>query len=178
MFDGTLPSDDDKWGSFLNQVKAQFKGNEGGLALQGIDLVFFPICNHGRFYVVVFSLSNTTSMTILDNSAANYDTKYKEVCDLLKKLFAWHLKLYGHSRHGTVGRLKHIILKLKWRTSGNFHDCRVFTMLHMESFNGETTAKWDCGIFINVPSKKILELANEFDKVDSLEGMAIIVEAV
>ncbi|GKD85672.1 hypothetical protein Tco_1356826, partial [Tanacetum coccineum] len=63
-----------------------------------------------------------------------------------KKLFAWHLKLYGHSRHGTVGRLKHIILKLKWRTSGNFHDCGVFTMLHMESFNGETAAKWDCGL--------------------------------
>ncbi|GJS45276.1 hypothetical protein Tco_0595397 [Tanacetum coccineum] len=31
---------------------------------------------------------------------------------------------------------------------------------------------------INVHSKKILELANEFDKVDSLEGMAIIVEAI
>ncbi|GJW80736.1 ulp1 protease family, C-terminal catalytic domain-containing protein [Tanacetum coccineum] len=158
MFDGTLPSDDDKWESFSNQVKAQFKGNEGGLALKGVDL---------------------------------------------KKLFARHLKLYGHSRHGTVGRLKHRILKLKWRTSGNFHDCGVFTMLHMESFNGETAAKWDCGLSvesglqcdmlrrlrfkfatkillheINVHSKKMLELANEFDKVDSLERMAIIVKAV
>nr|GEV35024.1 hypothetical protein [Tanacetum cinerariifolium] len=86
-------------------------------------------------------LTSTTSMTILDNSVANYDTKYKEVCDLLKKLFAWHFKLYGHSRHGTVGRLKHIIPKLKWRTNGNFHDCGVFTMLHMESFNNKTAAK-------------------------------------
>nr|GEW70800.1 hypothetical protein [Tanacetum cinerariifolium] len=165
--------------------------------------VFFPICNHGHFYVVVFSLTSTNSMTILDNCVANYDTKYKEVCDLLKRLFAQHLKLYGHSWHGTVGRLKHRIPKLKWRTSGNFHDCRVFTMLHTESFNGETTAKWDCGLSvesglqcdmlrrlrfkfatnillheINVHSKKMLELANEFDKVDSLERMAIIVEAV
>ncbi|GJZ66909.1 ulp1 protease family, C-terminal catalytic domain-containing protein [Tanacetum coccineum] len=188
---------------FSNQVKAKFKGNEDGLALQGVDLVFFPICNHGHFYVVVFSLTSTTSMTILDNSVANYDTKYKEVCDLLKKLFVRHLKLYGHSRHGTVGRLKHRIPKLKWRTSRNFHDCGVFTMLHMESFNGETTAKWDYGLFvesslhcdmlrrlrfkfatkillheINMHSKKMLELANEFDKVDSLERMAIIVEAV
>nr|GEU67768.1 peptidase C48, SUMO/sentrin/Ubl1 [Tanacetum cinerariifolium] len=30
-------------------------------------------------------LTNTTLMTLLDNSVANYDTKYKEVCDLLKK---------------------------------------------------------------------------------------------
>nr|GEX51411.1 hypothetical protein [Tanacetum cinerariifolium] len=105
--------------------------------------------------------------------------------------------------HGTVGRLKHRIPKLKWRTSGNFHDCRVFTMLHMESFNDETAAKWDCGLFvksglqcdmlrrlrfkfstkillheINVHSKKMIELANEFDKVDYVERMAIIVEAV
>nr|GEV91022.1 hypothetical protein [Tanacetum cinerariifolium] len=106
-------------------------------------------------------------------------------------------------RHGTVGRLKHGIPELKWRTSRNFHDCGVFTMLHMESFNGETTTKWDCGLFaesglqydmlrrlrfkfatkillheINVHSKKMLELANEFDKVDSLDRMAIIIKAV
>nr|GEZ60595.1 peptidase C48, SUMO/sentrin/Ubl1 [Tanacetum cinerariifolium] len=71
----------------------------------------------------------------------------------------------------------------------------------MESFNGETAAKWDyrlsvksglqCGMLkrlrfkfatkillheINVHSKKMLELANEFDKVDSLERMMIIIE--
>ncbi|GJZ00557.1 hypothetical protein Tco_0517986, partial [Tanacetum coccineum] len=38
MFDGTLTSDNNKWERFSNQVKAQFKGNEGGLALEGIDL--------------------------------------------------------------------------------------------------------------------------------------------
>nr|GEV94647.1 hypothetical protein [Tanacetum cinerariifolium] len=165
------------------KLRLSLKGNEGGFALQGIDLVFFPICNHSHFYVVVFSLTSTTSMTILDKSVTNYDTKYKEVFDLLKKLFARHLRLYGHSRHGTalgnqllsvsllirlgkhdcverissgnslhttlppnmvdpiLSRLKHRILKLKWRTSGKFHDCEVFTMLHMESFNGETVAK-------------------------------------
>nr|GEY07829.1 hypothetical protein [Tanacetum cinerariifolium] len=103
----------------------------------------------------------------------------------------------------TPGRLKPRIPKLKWRTSKNFHDCEVFTMLHMESFNGETASKWDCGLSvesglqcdllrrlrfkfatkillheINVHSRKMLELSNEFDKVDSLERMAIIVEAV
>ncbi|GJR78677.1 hypothetical protein Tco_0149462 [Tanacetum coccineum] len=76
-------------------------------------------------------------------------------------------------------------------------------MLHMESFNGETATKWDCSLSvesslqcdmlrrlkfkfstkillheINLHSKKMLELANEFDKVDSLERMAIIVESV
>ncbi|GJR89288.1 ulp1 protease family, C-terminal catalytic domain-containing protein [Tanacetum coccineum] len=38
MFDGTLATDDAKWDSFSNQVKAQFSGNDDGLTLQGIDL--------------------------------------------------------------------------------------------------------------------------------------------
>nr|GEY21941.1 putative reverse transcriptase domain-containing protein [Tanacetum cinerariifolium] len=66
MFDRTLVSNDGKWESFSNQVKAQPKGKENGLALEGL------IC-----------LTKTTSMTILDNSRATYDSKYKEVCDLL-----------------------------------------------------------------------------------------------
>ncbi|GKC78550.1 hypothetical protein Tco_1129324 [Tanacetum coccineum] len=163
MFDGTFPSDDDKRGSFSNQVKAQFKGNEGGFALQDVDLAFFPICNHGHFYVLVFSLTSTTSMTILDNSVANYDTKYKEVYDLLKNLFTRHLKLYGHNRHGTIdcglsmesGLQCDLLRRLRFKFATKI-------LLHE----------------IIVHSKKILELANEFDKVDSLERMAIIVEAV
>nr|GEV71489.1 hypothetical protein [Tanacetum cinerariifolium]GEV84200.1 hypothetical protein [Tanacetum cinerariifolium] len=57
-----------------------------------------------------------------------------------KKMFARHLKLYGHNRHALVARLKHKIPKLKWSTNENFHDCGIFTMLHMESYNGGTLA--------------------------------------
>nr|GEW55925.1 hypothetical protein [Tanacetum cinerariifolium] len=50
----------------LKTYKKKPKGKESGLALEGL------IC-----------LTKTTSMTILDNSRATYDSKYKEVCDLL-----------------------------------------------------------------------------------------------
>ncbi|GJX59575.1 hypothetical protein Tco_0290965 [Tanacetum coccineum] len=33
--------------------------------------------------IAELNLTKTTSMTILDNSRATYDSKYKEVCDLL-----------------------------------------------------------------------------------------------
>ncbi|GKD71177.1 hypothetical protein Tco_1325267, partial [Tanacetum coccineum] len=69
---------------FSNQVKAQFKGNECGLPLEGIDLV----------------------------------------------------------------KLKQKIPKMKWKTKGNFRDCGIFTMLHMESFNGGTATNWDCGLVV------------------------------
>ncbi|GJV77623.1 hypothetical protein Tco_1509207 [Tanacetum coccineum] len=96
----------------------------------------------------VFSITNTTSMTILDNmdSGATYDSKYKQPCDLLKKLFASHLRLYGHERHSKIGRLKARIPKLKWKTKANVKDCGIFTMLHMESYMGQTAKTWDCGL--------------------------------
>ncbi|GJS21924.1 hypothetical protein Tco_0450556 [Tanacetum coccineum] len=98
--------------------------------------------------VVMFSITNTTSMTILDNmdSGATYDSKYKQPCDLLKKLFASHLRLYGHERHSKIGRLKARIPKLKWKTKANVKDCGIFTMLHMESYMGQTAKTWDCGL--------------------------------
>ncbi|GKE13024.1 ulp1 protease family, C-terminal catalytic domain-containing protein [Tanacetum coccineum] len=148
MFDGTLRSDKDKWKNFLDQVKAQFEDNVDGLALNVIDLVFFPICISGHFYVAVFSITKTTSMTILDNSdcGASYDSKYKDVCELLKKLFALHLKLYGHKWHDRIAKVNAKIATLKWKRKANFQDCGIFSMLHIESFNGGYAATWDSGL--------------------------------
>nr|GFA94774.1 ulp1 protease family, C-terminal catalytic domain-containing protein [Tanacetum cinerariifolium] len=131
-------------------------------------------------------------MTILDNSPGTYDSKYKEVCDLL----------YGHVRHTQVAKVKHTIPKLKWKTKENYHDCGIFTMLHMETFDGGPGSNLDCGLSvesqlqrdmlrrlrfkfatkillheINVHAGKMLELAKEFDKTDPAEKMAIIVDA-
>nr|GEY46323.1 hypothetical protein [Tanacetum cinerariifolium] len=135
-----------------------------------------------HFYVVVFSLTKTTAMTILDNSPGTYDSKYKEVCDLLKMLFARHLKQYGHIRHTQVAKVKKTIPKLKWKTKENFHDCGIFAMLHMETFDGGPASNLDCGLLIllheiNVHAGKMLELAKEFDKTDVVEKMVIIVDA-
>nr|GEV36025.1 hypothetical protein [Tanacetum cinerariifolium] len=202
MFDGTLASFDAKLESFSNQVNAQFKGNKCGLALRGIDLVFFSICKAEHFYVVVFSFTKTTAMTILDNCLGTYDSKYKEVYDLLKKLFAWYLKQYGYIRLTQLAKVKHTIPKLKWKTKENFHDYGIFTMLHMKTFDGGHALNLDCGLpaesqlqrdmlrrlrfklatkilfhEINVHAGKMLELAKEFDKTDPVEKMVIIVDA-
>nr|GEV74849.1 hypothetical protein [Tanacetum cinerariifolium] len=66
----------------------------------------------------------------------------------LKKLFAQHLKQYGHIRHTHVAKLKHTIPKLKWKTKENFHDCGIFTMLHMETFDGGPASNLDCGLLV------------------------------
>ncbi|GKE26605.1 hypothetical protein Tco_1441989, partial [Tanacetum coccineum] len=85
----------------------------------------------------------------------------------------------------------------------NFHDCGIFTMLHMETFNGGPAANWDCGLPVEsqlqrdmlrrlrfkfatkillheiiVHAEKMPELAKEFDKIDPVEKIAIIVDAL
>nr|GFA16972.1 hypothetical protein [Tanacetum cinerariifolium] len=129
-------------------------------------------------------LTKTTTMIILDNSPGTYDSKYKEFCDLL------------------VAKVKHTIPKLKWKAKKNFHDCGIFPMLHMETFDGGPASNLDFGLLvesqlqcdmlrrlrfkfatkillheINVHAGKMLELAKEFDKTDHVEKMAIIIDA-
>ncbi|GKE77866.1 ulp1 protease family, C-terminal catalytic domain-containing protein, partial [Tanacetum coccineum] len=105
-------------------------------------------------------LTKTTTMTILDNSPGTYDSKYKNVCDLLKKLFSRHLKLYGYPRHDMVAIVKHTIPKLKWKTKENLYDCGIFTMLHMENFNGGPASDFDCGL--PVESQLQLDIPRRF----------------
>nr|GEV74119.1 hypothetical protein [Tanacetum cinerariifolium] len=177
----------DCWGSILNHEE-RFRDAESKAR---------------HFSLLVIFLTTTTSMTILDNSRTTYDSKYKEFCGFLKKMCAHHLKLYGHNKHAQVARLKHKIPKLKWSTKGNFHDCGIFSMLYMKSYNGGTAPNWHCRLLVksqlqcdmlrrlqfkfatnillhevNVHAKKMLDLATEFDKVDRYQMMSIIVETV
>ncbi|GKE34708.1 hypothetical protein Tco_1454030, partial [Tanacetum coccineum] len=120
-----------------------------------------------------------------------------------KKLFASHLRLYGHERHSKIGRLKVRIPKLKWNTKANVKDCGIFTMLHMESYMGQTAKTWDCGLVaeskqqcdmlrqlrfkfatkillheINVHAQKMIRYTEEFDKIVGFQKMCIVVDAL
>ncbi|GJT18423.1 hypothetical protein Tco_0877129, partial [Tanacetum coccineum] len=120
-----------------------------------------------------------------------------------KKLFAHHLRLYGHKRHSKIGRLKARIPKLKWKTKANFRDCGIFTMLHMKSYMGQTAKRWDyrlvaeskqqCDMLrllrfkfatkillheINVHAQKMIRYAEEFDKIAGFEKMCKVVDAL
>nr|GEU39144.1 hypothetical protein [Tanacetum cinerariifolium] len=79
-----------------------------------------------------------------------------------KYFFARHLKLYGHNRHAK--------------------DCGLVVELELQyDMLRQLRFKFATKILlheINVHAENMLELANEFDKVDSLEKMWIIVEVV
>ncbi|GJZ11370.1 hypothetical protein Tco_0546129, partial [Tanacetum coccineum] len=78
----------DCWAEILN-YEDRFR-NDGSLSRHFFPtgcIAFFPMRLSKHFYVVVFSITDRTSMTILDNmeSGSTYDSKYKQACELLVK---------------------------------------------------------------------------------------------
>ncbi|PWA90327.1 ulp1 protease family, C-terminal catalytic domain-containing protein [Artemisia annua] len=146
MIEGKMKSEKKQIEAFHESMESEFKKDETAMAMQHIEWAFFPIIAHHHYYLVVFNLFKGTSV-IIDNSisGANYDSKYKHVCDLLKKLFSKHLERYKHPKASDVRDKKTTIMKLKWGTKNNEVDCGVFVMMHMENYNGETATKWNLG---------------------------------
>ncbi|GKF46496.1 hypothetical protein Tco_0136298 [Tanacetum coccineum] len=58
--------------------------------------------------------------------------------------------------------------------SENLYDCGIFTMLHMENFNGGPASDFDCGL----PSEKMVEFAKELDKKGPSKKISIIIDAI
>ncbi|GKE09933.1 ulp1 protease family, C-terminal catalytic domain-containing protein, partial [Tanacetum coccineum] len=208
MLDGTFTSFDEKWKRFSDQVNAQFKGNEGGRGLEGIDLnITFEsheiqsesheIQNESHEIHSESHKIHSESHKIHKIQSESHEIKK----DLMRLIFESHL--YGHPRHAMVARVKHTIPKLKWKTRENFYDCGIFTMPHMENFNGRPASDFDCGLpvesqlqldilrrlrfkfatkillhEINLQSEKMVEFAKEFDKKDPSEKISIIIDAI
>ncbi|PWA40472.1 hypothetical protein CTI12_AA560510 [Artemisia annua] len=146
MIEGKMKSEKKQIEAFHESMESEFKMNETAMAMQHIEWAFFPIIAHHHYYLVVFNLLKGTSVIIDNsNSGQTYDTKYKHVCVLLKKLFSKHLERYNHPKASDVKDKKTTIMKLKWGTKSNEVDCGVFLMMHMENYNGEIATKWNLG---------------------------------
>ncbi|PWA71205.1 hypothetical protein CTI12_AA282960 [Artemisia annua] len=95
------------------------------------------------------------------------------------------------------------VLHPKWKTNNNHVDCRVFAMIHMESYVGETVKNWDVGLCqesdkhvsllrrmrfkiatkillheLNLHSQKMYDLAFKFQEIDEQTRIWIIVNAI
>ncbi|GKA47073.1 ulp1 protease family, C-terminal catalytic domain-containing protein [Tanacetum coccineum] len=205
IIEGTI-DEEQQWKVFSDEISEQFKHDVSSISLSEVDMAFFPICASGHFYVVVFHLKSPSAMIILDNSdcGETYNSKYKAVCEPLKKFFARHLKKYNHPKHNSISKLKHRIPKLKWSTTKNHSDCGVFTMMHLEHYFGKPVGQWDFGLCVesdeqvsmlrrmrfkiagkillnefNIHAEKMFDLAFKFENEnDEQKRISIIVNAI
>ncbi|GKA44613.1 ulp1 protease family, C-terminal catalytic domain-containing protein [Tanacetum coccineum] len=130
--------------AFSKTIKSEFKKDPEMKNMKDLEMAFFPIIAHEHYYLVVFNFLKGNTV-IIDNSRTQmtYETKYKTVCELLKKLFSMHLEKVKHPRAKDVLNKKPTIIRPKWGTTENDTDCGIFLMMHMEHYNGETEKNWN-----------------------------------
>ncbi|GJW04755.1 hypothetical protein Tco_1563611 [Tanacetum coccineum] len=131
---------------------------------------------------------------MFDGTLASFDAKWESFSNQVNAQFEGNKGGLALGGIDLVARVKHTILKLKWKTKENFHDCGIFTMLHMETFDGGPASNLDCGLLvesqlqrdmlrrlrfkfamkillheINVHARKMLELAKDFGSLIMIE---------
>ncbi|GJU14497.1 hypothetical protein Tco_1142463 [Tanacetum coccineum] len=120
--------------SFENMINNQMNTSESKKKMKDINYAFFPVVAEGQYYVTVFNILKANA-EILDNEK-DYDyNKYQEVFDLV---------------HPCVDKVTKEnptkVLKLKWKTENNKIDSDLYTMMHMELYQGESATKWKTDI--------------------------------
>ncbi|GJR47257.1 peptidase C48, SUMO/sentrin/Ubl1 [Tanacetum coccineum] len=132
--------------SFENMINNQMNTSESKKKMKDVSYAFFPVVAEGQYYVIVFNLLKANA-EILDNEKDCDYNKYQEVFDSVKALFLKYLKKHQHPCVDKLIKEKPTkVLKLKWRTEKNKIDSGLYTMMHMELCQGESTTKWKTDI--------------------------------
>ncbi|XP_071688690.1 uncharacterized protein [Rutidosis leptorrhynchoides] len=143
LYDNKNMKKEDKLMIIKESANAWFRFFPKLASLRKIDLVFFPICRHGHFFVLVIDMK-VPKLYILDNSSVvkNYAARYAKVFNLLLYAFAEHMKFHKHPFANQIEKLERIRISLPWKTIDNVVDCGVFAMFHMDMFKARSENEW------------------------------------
>ncbi|GKC22566.1 hypothetical protein Tco_1024716 [Tanacetum coccineum] len=112
--------------------------SESKKKMKDVNFAFFLTVAEGQYYVIVFNLLKANAV-ILDNEKDNDFNKYKDVFDSVKALFLKYLQKHQHPCVKKLTKDKPAkVLKLKWKTKKNKIDSGLYTMIHMELYQGES----------------------------------------
>ncbi|GJY43445.1 peptidase C48, SUMO/sentrin/Ubl1 [Tanacetum coccineum] len=140
--------------SFENLIKNQMNAAGSKKKMKDVEFAFFPtVADDGQYYVIVFNFLKVTAV-ILDNQKDDDYIKYKEVFDLVKVLFLKYLQKHQHPCVEKLSNDKQAkVLKLKWKTEKNKIDNGLYTMMHMELYQGESATNWKTDIKFSKDNK-------------------------
>ncbi|GKB98544.1 hypothetical protein Tco_0984681 [Tanacetum coccineum] len=156
MFDGTLATDEAKWDSFSNQVKSQFGGNVDGLALQALEVHLRLEYSHEDYKELGLSFNMNILRFHLNHLKDSIEISWISYESL-------EISMYKSQRCklGLPGLVAESGLQLDMLRRLRFKFATKI-LLHE----------------INVHAQKMLDLAKEFDKLESDEKVSIIVNAL
>ncbi|XP_057802154.1 uncharacterized protein LOC131017418 [Salvia miltiorrhiza] len=123
--------------------------------LKEIDLFFFPIKENDIFYAMcvdtrkgkIFVLDST-----IDPNSARDTTNYEKLATVLRFALAEYLRHNSEfAKADAVSRTQLHLVKMKWADRKNTIDTGVYLMRHLETFMGDGSPSWKCGMSSSSP---------------------------
>ncbi|CAH1413209.1 unnamed protein product [Lactuca virosa] len=89
-----------------------------------------------------------STVDVIDNrnSVAKFSRAYRDAPNELKILFSRYLMSVNHKSALILEGVKPERVNINWCTRDNHVDCGVFCMRHMETYMGDKTVNWTCGL--------------------------------
>ncbi|MFS7903366.1 hypothetical protein Hanom_Chr01g00023211 [Helianthus anomalus] len=81
-----------------------------------------------------------------------------------KDVVVKYLKHVRHPRCNGIAARQPVRLEISWATIGNYEDCGIYAMRHMETWMGITEDRWDVGFPTKMAKakKKIAQLMKKY----------------
>ncbi|CAH1452668.1 unnamed protein product [Lactuca virosa] len=131
----------DCWSVLLNKLEeSKAESSYSRLFFTTGTLVFFPIVD-GNYYLICFNLKSF-SILIIDQRrlVGTVESVYGNISRVLKKV-------------KTLMTRNVVVLKMKCQAYNRSDDGGIYLMRHMESFMGDQTSKWDCGLAVDLKTQ-------------------------
>ncbi|CAH1435277.1 unnamed protein product [Lactuca virosa] len=152
MFDERV-NEDVRYKEFEVMVSSAIEDLTTDSEMKNVDLVFFPIVD-GNYYLICFNLKSF-SLLITDQRrlVGTVESVYGNIPRMLQKIFCRFLNDVCKKRVKTPMTRNVVVLKMKCQTYNHSDDGGIYLMRHMESFMGDQTSKWDCGLVVDLKTQ-------------------------
>uniref|UniRef100_A0A803MF38 Ubiquitin-like protease family profile domain-containing protein n=1 Tax=Chenopodium quinoa TaxID=63459 RepID=A0A803MF38_CHEQI len=108
--------------------------------------VFFLAVLPDHYYLLYFNFMEGT-LDVIDNMilSPNVSVKDKYGYDFTKMLEAFG-EFYEDKKSAIIFTYETRNVEMRWKSNQNKHDCGVFLMKHMETYEGQCQKQWNSGL--------------------------------
>ncbi|KAL6581322.1 hypothetical protein OROMI_007245 [Orobanche minor] len=152
MTDALLSKDltqEERKDSFFENITSELNSNKH-LELREIDIFVFPIYRENKYFAVCVCLRNSKIVvldSLNDDATECHAQKYGHILPNLRAILAEYLFYRGLVTKAKLLEKSIVeIPPIKWGDRHNLVDSGVYLMRHIETFMGDISTKWSCGL--------------------------------
>ncbi|KAL6537782.1 hypothetical protein OROMI_025425 [Orobanche minor] len=135
--------------SFFENITSELNINKH-LELREIDIFVFPVYRENKYFAVCVCLINSNIVvldSVNDDTTECHAPKYGDLLPNLVTILAEYLFYRGLvTKAKLLEKLTLEIPAIKWGDRHNLVDSGVYLMRHIETFMGDISTKWSCGL--------------------------------